>query len=117
MNWLDEGALFSQIGTFLSEDLGRGDLTTQATVIRNTHAKGRFLAKESMIVAGLEAVEAGFFPPYSPPQHEGLGSYRGEGAAWKRNSPGRGLSAVLVCAAGARLGTRATSCLVRVPTP
>ncbi|HEX8843844.1 MAG TPA: carboxylating nicotinate-nucleotide diphosphorylase [Pyrinomonadaceae bacterium] len=60
MNWLDEGALFSQIGSFLSEDLGRGDITTQACVARNTRARGRFLAKEQMVVAGLEAAEAVF---------------------------------------------------------
>src|SRR5437588_1778541 len=60
MNWLDEGALFSQIGAFLTEDLGRGDITTQATIARNTRARGRFLAKEPMVVAGLEAVEAVF---------------------------------------------------------
>ncbi len=60
MNWLDDGALFSQIGAFLSEDLGRGDITTQATVARNAHARGRFLAKEPMVVAGLEAAEAVF---------------------------------------------------------
>src|SRR5947209_1799306 len=60
MNWLDEGALFSQIGAFLTEDLGRGDITTQATIARNTRARGRFLAKEPMVVAGLEAAEAVF---------------------------------------------------------
>ena len=60
MNWLDEGALFSQIGAFLAEDLGRGDITTQATVTRNARARGRFLAKEPMVVAGLEAAEAVF---------------------------------------------------------
>jgi nicotinate-nucleotide pyrophosphorylase (carboxylating) len=60
MNWLDEGALFSQIGAFLNEDLGRGDITTQATVTRNARARGRFLAKEPMVVAGLEAAEAVF---------------------------------------------------------
>ena len=60
MNWLDEGALFSQIGAFLAEDLGRGDITTQATVARNAHARGRFLAKESMVIAGLEVAEAVF---------------------------------------------------------
>jgi nicotinate-nucleotide pyrophosphorylase (carboxylating) len=57
---MDEGALFSQIGAFLSEDLGRGDITTQATVSRNTNARGRFIAKEAMVVAGLEATEAVF---------------------------------------------------------
>jgi nicotinate-nucleotide pyrophosphorylase (carboxylating) len=60
MNWMDEGALFSQIGAFLSEDLGRGDITTQATISRNQNARGRFLAKETMIIAGLEATEAVF---------------------------------------------------------
>ena len=60
MNWLDEGALFSQIGAFLSEDLGRGDITTQATVTRNARARGRFVAEEAMTVAGLEAAEAVF---------------------------------------------------------
>ena len=60
MNWLDEGALFSQIGAFLNEDLGRGDITTQSTVMRQQRARGRFLAKEPMVVAGLEAAEAVF---------------------------------------------------------
>lgn len=60
MSWLDEGALFSQIGAFLNEDLGRGDITTQSTVARNTHARGRFIAKQAMTVAGLEAAEAVF---------------------------------------------------------
>jgi nicotinate-nucleotide pyrophosphorylase (carboxylating) len=60
MSWLDEGALFSQIGAFLSEDLGRGDITTQACIKRNAHARGRFVAKEAMTVAGLEAAESVF---------------------------------------------------------
>ena len=60
MNWLDDAALFSQISAFLGEDLGRGDITTQATVARNARARGRFLAKEPMVVAGLEAAEAVF---------------------------------------------------------
>ncbi len=60
MNWFDEGALYSQISAFLAEDLGRGDITTQATVPRNTHGRGRFLAKEKMVVAGIEAAEAVF---------------------------------------------------------
>ncbi len=60
MNWLDEGALFSQIGAFLQEDLGRGDITTQSCVMRQQHARGRFLAKEAMVVSGIEAAEAVF---------------------------------------------------------
>ncbi len=60
MNWLDEGALFSQIGAYLHEDLGRGDITTQSVVMRQQRARGRFLAKEPMVIAGLEAAEAVF---------------------------------------------------------
>ncbi|MGH9907032.1 MAG: carboxylating nicotinate-nucleotide diphosphorylase [Pyrinomonadaceae bacterium] len=60
MNWLDEGGLYSQIAFFLREDLGRGDITSQAIVARNTRARGRFIAGEGMIVAGLEAAEEVF---------------------------------------------------------
>ncbi|HKR02685.1 MAG TPA: carboxylating nicotinate-nucleotide diphosphorylase [Pyrinomonadaceae bacterium] len=74
MNWLDDGALFSQIGAFLSEDLGRGDITTQATVTRNARARGRFLAKEPMVVAGLEAAEAVFSTLDSQQQIEAFAS-------------------------------------------
>src|SRR5436853_3456321 len=74
MNWLDEGALFSQAGAFLAEDLGRGDITTQACVARNTRARGRFLAKEAMVVAGLEAAEAVFSTLDSQQQLEAFAS-------------------------------------------
>ncbi|MFN2576290.1 MAG: carboxylating nicotinate-nucleotide diphosphorylase [Pyrinomonadaceae bacterium] len=60
MNWLDEGALYSSIGLFLREDLGRGDITTQSVLTRNARAKGRFVAAEKMVVAGLEAAEEVF---------------------------------------------------------
>lgn len=70
MNWLDEGALYSQIGVFLREDLGRGDITTQSIIARNTRARGRFLAGEKMIVAGLEAAEEVFMTLDSEQQLE-----------------------------------------------
>lgn len=70
MNWFDEGALYSQIGLFLREDLGRGDITTQSVVARNTRAKGRFVAGESMVVAGLEAAEEIFLTLDSQQQLE-----------------------------------------------
>jgi nicotinate-nucleotide pyrophosphorylase (carboxylating) len=60
VNWLDEGALYSSIGLFLREDLGRGDITTQTVLSRNVRAKGRFVAGERMVVAGLEAAEEVF---------------------------------------------------------
>jgi len=60
VNWLDEGALYSSIGLFLREDLGRGDITTQSVLMRNARAQGRFVAGEKMVVAGLEAAEEVF---------------------------------------------------------
>src|SRR5712692_11580133 len=60
LNWLDEGALYSSIGLFLREDLGRGDITTQSVLTRNARARGRFVAGEQMVVAGLEAAEEVF---------------------------------------------------------
>lgn len=70
MNWIDEGALYSQISLFLREDLGRGDITTQSIIARNTRARARFVAGENMIVAGLEAAEEVFFSLDSQQQLE-----------------------------------------------
>jgi nicotinate-nucleotide pyrophosphorylase (carboxylating) len=70
MNWIDEGALYSQISLFLREDLGRGDITTQSIIVRNTRARARFVAGENMIVAGLEAAEEVFLTLDSQQQLE-----------------------------------------------
>ena len=70
MTWLDESSLYSQIAVFLREDLGRGDIATQAIVTRNTRARGRFVAGEKMIVAGLEAAEEVFLTLDSQQQLE-----------------------------------------------
>lgn len=70
MNWVDEGALYAQIGLFLREDLGRGDITTQSIIARNTRARARFVAGENMIVAGLEAAEEVFLTLDSQQQLE-----------------------------------------------
>jgi nicotinate-nucleotide pyrophosphorylase (carboxylating) len=70
MNWMDEGALYSQIAVMLREDLGRGDLTSQAIIERNTRARGRFVANQTMIVAGLEAAEEVFLTLDSQQQLE-----------------------------------------------
>lgn len=74
MNWLDEGALYSQIAMLLREDLGRGDITSQAIIARNTRARGRFIAGEKMIVAGLEAAEEVFLTLDSQQQLEAFAS-------------------------------------------
>jgi nicotinate-nucleotide pyrophosphorylase (carboxylating) len=60
MNWLDSGGIMAAIGDFLAEDIGRGDITTQATVSRETRAQGRFLAKEHLVICGLEVAEGVF---------------------------------------------------------
>ena len=60
MNWLDNGEVLSAIGDFLTEDIGRGDITTQATVASEVRGMGRFLAKEYLVICGLEVAEAVF---------------------------------------------------------
>lgn len=60
MNWLDNGEVLTSIGEFLAEDLGRGDITTQSTVAPDVRGMGRFLAKENLVICGLEVAEAVF---------------------------------------------------------
>ena len=60
MNWLENGEVLSSIGEFLAEDIGRGDITTQSTVAPDVRGMGRFLAKENLVICGLEVAEAVF---------------------------------------------------------
>lgn len=60
MSWIDNGDIIGNIGEFLAEDLGRGDITTQATVPPDSRGTGKFLAKENLVVCGLEIAEAVF---------------------------------------------------------
>ncbi|HXF43655.1 MAG TPA: carboxylating nicotinate-nucleotide diphosphorylase [Pyrinomonadaceae bacterium] len=57
---IDNAELLTAIGQFIAEDVGRGDITTSATVPPNLAAIGRFLAKESLVICGLEIAEAVF---------------------------------------------------------
>jgi nicotinate-nucleotide pyrophosphorylase (carboxylating) len=57
---LDPNVLFNLASAFLAEDIGRGDVTTQATVRPSLRGRGRFLAKQPLVVAGLEVAEAIF---------------------------------------------------------
>jgi nicotinate-nucleotide pyrophosphorylase (carboxylating) len=61
MNWLDNGEVIASIGEFLAEDIGRGDITTNATVPPEIRGQGRFLAKEDLVICGLDIAEAVFF--------------------------------------------------------
>lgn len=60
MNWLDNGDILASIGEFLAEDIGRGDITTQATVPPDVRGMGKFLAKEYLVVCGIAIAEAVF---------------------------------------------------------
>ncbi len=60
MNWLDNGEVLSATGQFLAEDIGRGDITTGSTVDADVRSVGRFLAKEYLVICGLEVAEAVF---------------------------------------------------------
>src|SRR3954454_17730349 len=61
MNWLESGDVIRSIGEFLAEDIGRGDITTSATIPRDVRATGRFLSKETLELCGLDVAEAVFF--------------------------------------------------------
>jgi nicotinate-nucleotide pyrophosphorylase (carboxylating) len=45
----------------LLEDVGRGDVTSRVTVAGETRARARFVAREELVVSGLEAARAVFF--------------------------------------------------------
>lgn len=53
-------ALQEMVSAFLAEDLGRGDLTTLATVNPEARTRGRFLAKQPCVIAGLDVARAVF---------------------------------------------------------
>lgn len=61
MNWLEGSEILSAVGQFLAEDIGRGDITTSSTVPPDTRGHGRFLAKEDLVLCGLDVAEAVFF--------------------------------------------------------
>lgn len=60
MNFLENSDILADIGEFLREDIGRGDITTQTTVPPDVRGMGKFLAKEDLVICGLEVAEAVF---------------------------------------------------------
>ncbi len=68
MNFLENSEIVADIGQFLAEDIGRGDITTQSTVPSGIKAIGSFLAKEDIVVCGMKIAEAvfGLLDPESP---------------------------------------------------
>ncbi len=60
MNLFETGQILGSIADFLSEDIGRGDITTQSTVPSDVRGFGRFLAKENLVICGMTIAEAVF---------------------------------------------------------
>jgi nicotinate-nucleotide pyrophosphorylase (carboxylating) len=57
---LDQSTIYSAVADFLKEDLGRGDITSQATVRGGIRGRGKFLAKQDCVLCGVEIAEAAF---------------------------------------------------------
>jgi nicotinate-nucleotide pyrophosphorylase (carboxylating) len=54
----DDAGVRALIRLALAEDVGSGDLTTRATVARTTQARGRVVARQSLVVAGMGLLDA-----------------------------------------------------------
>ena len=54
-------ALLGLARAALLEDVGRGDVTSRVTVPEGARARARFVAREELVVSGLEAARAAFF--------------------------------------------------------
>src|SRR5579859_3809632 len=51
---LDASAYRSLLRSFLAEDIGAGDVTTEVTVPANQQARGEVVAKAPLVLAGIE---------------------------------------------------------------
>jgi nicotinate-nucleotide pyrophosphorylase (carboxylating) len=57
---LDPEFIFNAVNVALAEDIGRGDMTTRSTVRPGVLARGNFLAKQDLVLAGLEVADVVF---------------------------------------------------------
>jgi nicotinate-nucleotide pyrophosphorylase (carboxylating) len=57
---LDPETIYEAVNTALDEDIGRGDITSRSIVRPGTRARGSFLAKQEIVLAGLEVADAAF---------------------------------------------------------
>ena len=57
---LDSGIIYAFAADLLKEDLGRGDITTQAVIRGGAKARGLFVANQDFVLCGLEIAEAVF---------------------------------------------------------
>jgi nicotinate-nucleotide pyrophosphorylase (carboxylating) len=63
---MDKNLLHDMIRTFLREDIGRGDLTSEAIFTDNEMGSARLVARDSFVVAGVETVAAEVFKVQNP---------------------------------------------------
>lgn len=57
---LTQSDVIRLVESFLAEDLGRGDVTTEAVILPGVTARGRFIARQDFVLAGLELADAVF---------------------------------------------------------
>lgn len=57
---LDHDYIFDAVERALLEDLGRGDITSRATIRTAARGVGSFLAKQDLVLAGIEVADAVF---------------------------------------------------------
>lgn len=60
INPLDLDQVFECVASALDEDLGRGDITSRAVVRIGSRARGSFIARQNLVLAGLEVADAVF---------------------------------------------------------
>ncbi len=58
---MDRNLLHGMIGSFLKEDVGRGDLTSESIFRKQETGKARLVARDGFVVAGVESVAAEVF--------------------------------------------------------
>jgi len=62
----------------LEEDIGTGDVTTLACIPESARASGRFLAREPLVIAGLDLLSEIYQQPVTPLHHDGDACAAGE---------------------------------------
>ncbi len=66
INPLDYEVIYDIVNRALDEDIGRGDITSRAVVRVGRKARGSFMAKQDLVLAGLEVADIAFtsFDPH-----------------------------------------------------
>ena len=57
---LDPDYIYEAVERALLEDLGRGDITSRSTIRTTARGAGSFLAKQDLVLAGIEVADAVF---------------------------------------------------------